>query len=65
MDTKSVYEYFGTQTAIARALGVSNPSVCNWGDKPPPLRQLQIERITLGKLRAEPEILDPRLKQSA
>lgn len=43
----------GTQAALAKALGMSQGSVSLWGDYPPPLRQLQIEAMTSGELRAE------------
>jgi hypothetical protein len=47
---------FGTQVRLAEALGIkSQGSVAAWGEFPPPLRQLQIEALTLGKLRAEPD----------
>jgi DNA-binding transcriptional regulator YdaS (Cro superfamily) len=48
-------KYFKSQSALARALGIEQPSVAAWGEYPPDLRQLQIERITDGKLKAEPE----------
>lgn len=43
--------------AIARALGIKGPSVVNWGERIPPLRQLQIERVTGGTLKADDDIL--------
>lgn len=46
---------FGTQVRLAEALGMSQGSVSLWGEYPPPLRQLQIEALTGGKLRAEPD----------
>lgn len=59
MRTRDVIEYFGSQAAVARALGIKPPSVAEWGDVVPPLRQLQIERLTDGKLAADPAILPP------
>lgn len=56
MRTSDVITHFGTQAAIARALGISQPSVCLWGEYPPDVRQLQIERIA-PELKAEPECL--------
>ncbi len=55
MKTAEVIERYGSQRALATELGVSQPSVANWGEYPPPLRQLQIEALTGGELRAEPE----------
>ena len=47
--------HFGTQMKLAEALGMSQGSIALWKDRPPELRQLQIERLTDGKLRAGPE----------
>ena len=57
MLTRDVIIHFGSQAAVARALGISQPAVAIWQDQPPPLRQLQIERLTGGRLRADPKIL--------
>jgi len=55
MKTSDVVEHFGgTQRAAASALGIEQPSIANWGEFPPPLRQIQIERLTNGALKAEP-----------
>lgn len=59
MRTKDVVDHFGSQAALARALGITQPSVALWGDDVPPLRQLQIERLTAGKFKADPSILAP------
>lgn len=48
-------ERYGTQEALAKALGMSQGSISLWRDCPPPLRQLQIEALTGGALRAGPE----------
>ena len=45
---------FGTQVKLALALGISQGSVSLWGAHPPELRQLQIEALTGGRLKAEP-----------
>lgn len=45
----------GTQAALAEALGVTQGSISLWDVYPPPLRQLQIEALTRGALRAEPD----------
>ena len=44
--------------AVAAALGIKVPSVYGWGEMVPRLRQLQLERLTKGKLKADPGILD-------
>lgn len=59
MRTAEVIKHFGSQKAAAAALTkagyrLSQPSVSLWGEYPPDMRQLQIERITRNKLKAEP-----------
>ncbi len=46
--------FYGSQAALARALGIAQPSVADWGEFPPDRRQLQLEHITNGDLKAEP-----------
>lgn len=58
MRTAQVIEHFKSQAATARALGIKQPSVATWGEYPPDNRQIQIERITSGKLKAEPGCMD-------
>lgn len=53
MNKADVIAHFGSQEAAAQALGIKQPSVAAWTDYPPPLRQLQIEAITNGALKAE------------
>lgn len=36
-------------------LGIKQPSVAAWGEYPPGVRQLQLESMTGGVLKAEPE----------
>lgn len=57
MDMQSVIQHFGSKSKTARALGLAPASVTLWGDRVPSLRQLQIERLTGGKLKADPAIL--------
>lgn len=55
MTKDEVIAHFGSQAAAAEALGIKQPSVANWGDPLPELRQLELERLTKGALRAGPE----------
>jgi hypothetical protein len=56
MTKDQAVEAFGTQVKLADALGIkSQGSVAAWGKYPPPFRQLQIEALTGGRLRAEPD----------
>lgn len=52
MKKSDAIEYFGSQSALARALGIKPPSIADWGDEVPDLRQLQLEAITHGQLKA-------------
>lgn len=58
MRTTDVLEHFKTQKAVARALGIRQPSVALWGEFPPPARQLQIQKLTRGRLKAEPGCME-------
>jgi DNA-binding transcriptional regulator YdaS (Cro superfamily) len=62
MKTSDVKAHFGSQYAIASALGIKQPSVAAWGVYPPALRQLQLEAVTDGKLKAEPDCDKFRVK---
>ena len=53
MTTADAIAHFGTQTALAAALGIHQSSVSTWGTYPPMLRQFQIERLTKGRLKVE------------
>ena len=64
MKKTDAIQHFGTQVALAAALGVDQSTISkSWGDFPPPLRQLQIEALTGGALKAEPTILPKREKK--
>jgi DNA-binding transcriptional regulator YdaS (Cro superfamily) len=52
----------GTQQKLADKLGCSQSSVSEWGDFPPDGRQLQIELLSRGRLRAEPNVFKRRKK---
>ena len=57
MKTSEVIEFFGSQRQAAKAIGVAQPSISGWGEFPPDMRQVQIERLTKKKLLAEPGCL--------
>lgn len=51
---EEVKEYFGSVSALAEALGVTQPAASFWliNGHFPPLRAVQIERLTGGKFKA-------------
>lgn len=57
MRTKEAIDHFHGASALAAALGLTPAAVSQWGEYPPALRQLQIERIAEG-LKAEPGCMD-------
>jgi hypothetical protein len=70
MLTADVLKFFGGNSdddaantaaikAVAAALNIKVPSVYGWGERVPPLRQMQLEIITDGKLRADPGLANP------
>lgn len=60
MRTQDAVDHFGSQKAVAEALGIKQPSVAEWGEYPPDLRQIQLQAVTNGALKAEPECLQPK-----
>ena len=63
MNKQEAVSHFGSQVLLAKALGMSQGSVSLWGEYPPPLRQLQIQAITGGKLKAEADCLPAPAKK--
>lgn len=60
MTTDQAIKHYGTQQKLATALGIKQGSVSGWGEYPPALRQLQLQRLTKGRLKAEPGLLTVR-----
>ena len=55
MKTQDAIHHFGTVTRLMLALDItSRQAIYAWGDFPPYLRQVQLEHITDGLLKAEP-----------
>jgi hypothetical protein len=65
MTTSEAIDHYRTQTKLAIALGIAQSTVSEWGEYPPDLHQIRLERITRGKLRAEPSVWLPRKKKRA
>lgn len=56
MLTSEVLAHYGSRQAVAAALGIKVPSIYDWGLHPPPLRQIQLERLTDGALKAQSDV---------
>lgn len=56
MKIDQAIKHFGSQVALADALGVQQPAVSMWKSrgKIPQLQQIRIEHLTKGKLKAQP-----------
>ena len=69
MTKQDAIDFFKTQQGVADALGIKQSSVAEWGEYPPEPRQLQLHRITAGRLRAEQSVIEkfgePKLEQAA
>lgn len=64
MRKEEAISFYGSQSALARALGIAQASVAGWtGEYPPGGRQLQIEKLTKGKLKAEPDCMAPKRRE--
>jgi hypothetical protein len=53
MTTKEAIDHFGSVKALADALRIWPHSVYKWGERPPMLRQYQIQVLTRGEIRAD------------
>lgn len=66
MTKDEAIKWAGTQVELAKRLGMkSQGTIAGWGDFPPVLRQLQIEALTRGALRAEAECAPYRVAAPA
>ena len=59
MKKKDAIQFFETQEKLAKALGISQAAVGEWGEDVPDLRQLQLEALTNGKLQAAARLKKP------
>ena len=66
MKTKTALDYYGgSPTKVAEALGISQASVSLWGEIVPPLRQLQLEKVTGGALKASANVFSRKRRAVA
>lgn len=54
MTKDDAINYFGSIPALADALGIKRQAVYQW-DKVPEKQQLRLEKLTEGRLQADPE----------
>lgn len=57
MFKSDVLKYYKTAKAAAEALGINESAVSQWSEKIPRLRAFELERLTAGALKVEPEII--------
>ncbi|WP_104557235.1 Cro/CI family transcriptional regulator [Enterobacter sichuanensis] len=55
MKTETVISFFGTKTAVARALGISQVAVTRWGSVVPEKRAARLSLMTNGELIYDPK----------
>lgn len=60
MLTKTATEFYGTQEILAQTLGLSQSTVAGWGEYPPEIQQVKLEKLTRGKLKAEKSCYLPK-----
>jgi hypothetical protein len=66
MKTEDARKHYANNVSeLARALGMDQSTFYSWGEFPPPLRQLQLEAVTGGALKAEPECDKFRPREAA
>lgn len=58
MNKDEAIRYYGSASALARAIGVTPAAIFHWGERVPPLRQIQLERLTCGRLAADPSVFE-------
>lgn len=63
MKTEQALKHFGGNTKLTELLGLSSGAISQWGEYPPPLRQVQIEALSGGALKADKAILPQRAKK--
>lgn len=63
MYTEEVIKFFGSKTATAKALKISQVAVTRWGQLVPEKRALRIEKLTSGVLTYDPKLYDDYTEQ--
>ena len=53
MKTKDAISYFGGTVKLAKALGIAQPAVSQWGEEVPLRRAHEINQLTNGELKVD------------
>jgi hypothetical protein len=53
MTTKQAINFFDGVAGLSKALNVYPSAIYRWGERPPKLRQFELERLTNGALKAD------------
>lgn len=64
MKTEQVIAFFGTKTAVAKVLGISQVAVTRWGDIVPEKRAARLEHISGGSLAYDPAFYESQDRAS-
>lgn len=61
--TEALQRFGGTQVKLARTLGITQATVSAWKGKVPPHYQFQIEVLSGGALKVDPELIPEELRR--
>lgn len=65
MTRQEAINHYGTRAKLAEAIKVSVTAIALWGESVPPLRQVQLQKLTRGKLRADDDVFEKHLRSEA
>lgn len=65
MKTEDAIQHAGGAKHLADMLGVTHSAILQWGEYPPTVRQLQLQKLSKGKLKAEPDLLKVKHPEKA
>ena len=65
MKTLDAIDHYGSAQALANALGIARQAIYQWGDEVPVGRAYQIQVLTHGVLKAEPNSIPANAETAA
>lgn len=65
MKTEQAIKYAGSAKALADLLEITPSAISQWDGEVPPARQLQLQQLSKGKLKADDDCLDRILQPKA